>query len=666
MKKLLCFIMAAVLMSALFSSCAEKDKGAKEILAGNSTSNRPSSTAVDSSELVSDKDESSKNSKLSSIADNSSDEIAEDSESSSQSSSKKSTGKSSRKSSSRSSSSSKSNKSSGKSSSKSSSRSSSKSSSKNFVSTTSEGLDPSCSHRFGKWEKISRSTCLKQGREERICKKCNGKEIGICDFADHDIEILPGIPATCHTTGITDGEKCKTCGKILAEKTFAPIDPSKHVFEEISADPDLLRSGYKRQLCTICGYNKSVENQGPVDPTILGIPVIYFDGDYLAATKEKKQKVEFSIKGGGLDLSGYATIKWQGNTAVKFEKKNYSVKFYEDEALTDKYKFNPFGWGKEYEYCLKANWVDATQSRNIVTARLWGQMCATRENLDKNLKDLPNYGAIDGYPVLVYMNGEYHGIYTMNIPKDKWMFDMKDDETKKQAILMGAQWGDSARLREEIPEDLGREWEIEHCSTKDTSWVVESFNNLIRFINEADDETFKKDISKYVDVDAAIDQIILAYASCGYDNYGKNVLYATYDGVKWIPSVYDMDATWGLWWDGTKYLSATEGLPVVTKKTLKFIKNENMLWCRLLLTHKDRIVKRYDQLRAGVLSDQNIKDTFSELLNGFPTMAEMAEAEKWPKTPMINTDYKQEVLKFIPKRMAYLDSFFDKYREMNP
>ncbi len=624
MKKTLCYIMAAVLIAASFSSCSSKEKDktiSSSIVGGSSESSKlDGGVATDVDSSTDSSNESDKNS------------------SSSKGSSK---------------------------SNKSSKSSSTSSSSKSFESTSAEGLDGTCSHSFGKWKKISDSTCLKQGREERLCKKCGGKEIGIYALGDHDIEIIPGTPATCSKTGITDGEKCKTCGKVLAEKVFDPIDPSKHVFEEFSADPTLLTSGYKRYICTICGYNKDGENQGPVDPTILGIPVIYFEGNYQAATKEKKQTVEFAIKGDRLDLSGYATIKWQGNTAVKFEKKNYSVKFYEDEALTDKYKFDPFGWGKEYEYCLKANWVDATQSRNIVTARLWGQMCATRKNLDKNLKDLPNYGAIDGYPVLVYMNGEYHGIYTMNIPKDKWMFDMKDDETKKQAILMGAQWGDSTKLKEEIPKDLGKEWEIEHCSTADTAWVVDSFNNFIRFLNDSDDETFKKDISKYIDVEAAIDQIILAYSSCGYDNYGKNVLYATYDGVKWIPSVYDMDATWGLWWDGTKYLSATDGLPNVAKKNLNFIKNENMLWRRLLLTHKDQIAQRYQQLRAGVLSDKNIKDTFSELMNSFPTLAEMAEAEKWPETPMINTDYKQEVLKYIPKRMAYVDSFFDKYKKAN-
>ena len=31
-------------------------------------------------------------------------------------------------------------------------------------------------------------------------------------------------------------------------------------------------------------------------------------------------------------------------------------------------------------------------------------------------------GAIDGFPVLVFNNGNYVGLYTWNIPKDKWNF----------------------------------------------------------------------------------------------------------------------------------------------------------------------------------------------------------------------------------------------------
>ncbi len=528
--------------------------------------------------------------------------------------------------------------------------------------TLSQGLDADCSHKFTKWEKQSDSTCSEQGKSQRACKNCGGKETRIYETLPHTEETVKGTPATCHTTGVSDGKKCTVCGEVTEKGSFLPIDKSLHQFEEYTVEPTLTVSGSSKKICTVCGYNEDGENNGAVDPALLGLPVLKFEGDYQSATKYKTVTVKATVKGEGLNFSSYATLKWQGNSSIKYDKKNYTVKFYEDEELTDKYKFDPFGWGKENEYCLKANWIDATHARNVVNARLWGQICATRKNLDKNLADLPNYGAIDGYPVLVYMNGEFHGIYTMNIPKDKWMFGMKNDETKRQAILMGAQWGNSSRLMEEMPADLGIEWEIEHCSTEDTTWVVNSFNRVIRFINESDDETFKRDIGKYVDLEAAIDLMIFAFSIGGHDNYGKNILYATYDGVKWIPSAYDLDTSWGLYWDGSKYVDPGSGLPTVAKRNINFVKGENQLWRRLLLTHKDMIAARYEELRGEVLSDKNIKENFQSFMEDFPTLATMAEKEKWPDTPKINTDYKEQLLNFISSQMVQVDIFFEKYK----
>ena len=533
-----------------------------------------------------------------------------------------------------------------------------------IVETLSEKLDSSCSHSFSKWETVAESTCSEQGRKERSCSKCGGKEIRLYETLPHKEETVKGTPATCHTTGVGDGKKCTVCGEITDDGAFLPIDQSLHEFEDITIEPTLLVSGSTKKICTICGFNKDAENKGPVDPTILGLPVLNFDGSYRSATKSKPVTVKATVKGDGLNFTCYATLKWQGNTSIQFDKKNYTVKFYKDEGLTDKYKFDPFGWGKENEYCLKANWIDATQARNVVNARLWGQICATRKKLDPNLKDLPNYGAIDGYPVLVYMNGEFHGMYTMNIPKDKWMFDMKNDETKRQAILMGAQWGESSKLNEEIPKDLGPQWEIEHCSTENEAWVRDSFNRVIRFLNTADDETFKRDLDKYIDKEASIDFMIFVYTIGGWDNYGKNILYATFDGKKWIPSVYDLDTSWGLYWDGTKYEEPGIGLPIANKTQFVYQKAKNKLFARLLDTHKTEIVARYNELRATVLSNQHLNEEFSSFVKSFPLLAQMAEEETWPELPFIKNDHDKQLLDYIPKQMAKVDAFFQAVEKM--
>ena len=81
---------------------------------------------------------------------------------------------------------------------------------------------------------------------------------------------------------------------------------------------------------------------------------------------------------------------------------------------------------------MKANWIDITHSRNVVSARLWGDVVKSRTDYDtlpELLRISPNQGAIDGFPIKFYGNNVYWGRYTMNIPKDAWMTNMDKTNT---------------------------------------------------------------------------------------------------------------------------------------------------------------------------------------------------------------------------------------------
>ena len=66
----------------------------------------------------------------------------------------------------------------------------------------------------------------------------------------------------------------------------------------------------------------------------------------------------------------------------------------------------------------------------LVGARLWSKIVASRNdynNLPIEMRNSPNNCVIDGFAIKVTLNDVYQGLYTWNIPKDKWMFNM--DET---------------------------------------------------------------------------------------------------------------------------------------------------------------------------------------------------------------------------------------------
>ena len=289
----------------------------------------------------------------------------------------------------------------------------------------------------------------------------------------------------------------------------------------------------------------------PVEPSNNDIPLVFFGGDL----PQKKQDtiMNFRYISKNRDISGYVKIKAQGNSSLNYPKKNQTVKLYSDEGCTENLKVNFKNWGAQNKYCYKANWIDITHARNIVSAQLWGDIVKSRNNyleLPEELRNSPNQGAVDGFPVKLYANGKYQGRYTINIPKDAWMVNM-DKNLDTHCMLCGEDYG-SGCFRGEAKID-GTDWKDELHDVVPES-VKQRWNQVISFVMTSTDEEFKQNLGNYFDVESLIDYHLFGLYSCGLDAYGKNQIYLTYDGQKWIASMYDMDSTWGLYWDGQKLI----------------------------------------------------------------------------------------------------------------
>lgn len=519
--------------------------------------------------------------------------------------------------------------------------------------------DTGCAHTFGEWENIKQATCISNGSQTHVCTKCGFKETKLTPVDKHVEETVKGWEATCTEAGLSDGIVCTACKTVIQEQT--PIAALGHRGKSTVIKTATLYEGEVVEMdCDHCSFSGRIENE-KVSPESVGLPVVYIDGDISKISKNNEVNVSVTYNEKGKNFSAYATLKHQGSSSLAYDKKNYTIKFYEDEAHTDKYKVD-LGWGKESKYCLKANYIDYSHARNIVSARLFSDIVDTRKNKDKNLDNAPNNGVVDGYPILIYINGTFEGIYTMNIPKDNWMFGIKKDDSKKQAILMAEHWEDSTYLEAEINAKYSN-WDLEYCSTEDTAWVRNSFNEFIRFINENDGQALKNGLGKYIDVESAIDTMLFTLAMNGRDNTGKNMIYVTYDGKKWILSMYDMDSTWGMHWEGTKFYEPGDLIPKVQDDgTISHWIRYNLLWDKLMQNYVPEIKARYKQLRGSILDAEYIKAEFEKFMNEIPEVARRSELQRWKTLPSTNSDHLYQIYSFAYGHLKEMDAFIEKLK----
>ena len=345
------------------------------------------------------------------------------------------------------------------------------------------------------------------------------------------------------------------------------------------------------------------------EPRESDIPKVFING--IIPTTKDDVLAELTYISKTLSFHSYITIKCQGTSSMKYPKKNFTIKLFEDEARSQKKKIGFRDWGKQNKFCLKANWIDISHARNVVSARLWGDVVKSRSNyneLPELLRTSPNQGAIDGFPIKVYANGVYQGRYTWNIPKDGWMTNM-DDDLDTHCILCGENY-DSGCFRAAALIDES-DWSDElHDSCPDS--IKTRWNEVIDFVINSTDEEFKANLGNYFDVPSLLDYELFGMAVCGSDSFGKNQIYMTYDGNKWIASMYDLDTTWGMYWNGETLVPAD----YARTKFEDYVNGRlgNLLYYRIEQLFYAELQSRWEELKAGPMSMTNIITHFENFM----------------------------------------------------
>ena len=365
------------------------------------------------------------------------------------------------------------------------------------------------------------------------------------------------------------------------------------------------------------------------------LPRLYLEGDISGMRyKTDIRDISFRYEDGDKVTEGFATLKVQGNSSLKYDKRNFTIKLYSDEAHTDKKNMN-VGWGRQNEYCLKANWIDKTHARNIVTANL----AADVQSRYGVLTNTPNNGLMDGFPIEVYGNGEFYGLYTLNIPKDDWAFGL-DKENPNHILFCSELYGPSNLFHEPLDPEA---WELEVGA--DEAYAYEKLSELIDFVRNSSDEEFREQFSDHFNMDSALNYYVVMDFALLNDNRAKNMLLLTYDAQHWYLCLYDMDTSWGAKFDGLSlYDYAVE--PVIYSISNLYVRMENVF--------STELAQRYFELKEDILNKESVMSRFEAFRDRIPEADFRKEQEKWG-SDIPGFDYDQ-IEAFMDTMIPYLDN----------
>lgn len=98
---------------------------------------------------------------------------------------------------------------------------------------------------------LTPSTCTGEGQKEYLCL-CGYSYLEILSVLGHSPEIIPGTPATCTETGLSDGSYCTVCNEVLMQQRELPL--AEHSPETIAGKaPTCTDSGFTEgSRCSYC------------------------------------------------------------------------------------------------------------------------------------------------------------------------------------------------------------------------------------------------------------------------------------------------------------------------------------------------------------------------------------------------------------------------------
>ena len=257
--------------------------------------------------------------------------------------------------------------------------------------------------------------------------------------------------------------------------------------------------------------------------------------------------------------------KVQGSSTIYHQKKNWNIKFFNDNGGGLKLKFG--NWFADGSFHLKANFNDRTLTRDISANKINALLLNDRpypvniqrstfnfysqvDTFKNNLMDDGNF-FLDGFPIELRVNNAFYGMYIWRQRRENENYRI-DSAIKKNIYLANSNL-DAIRLGNGFN---AAQWELkspkltgyaENGTIPDAN-VLADINRLFDWFVGIKNNSinFNDTVNSYLVVDNLIDVIIGCQLSQNWDYYSNNLNLVTNDGLIWRFFVHDCDWSMGI------------------------------------------------------------------------------------------------------------------------
>lgn len=368
----------------------------------------------------------------------------------------------------------------------------------------------------------------------------------------------------------------------------------------------------------------------------------------------------------------YCKVYWQGTSSLDFIRKNYNIELYDDDLK--EYYYSPYQNGvQEYLFCLKCDYMESSHARNVGIGNLVNKYWYTSKN-PAQLKDAMVQNAVQGFPMLLYINDEFMGVYNFNTDRySNASFGYTGDKCLAYEVSANSDTTAGAFFQYDATKHDGSELDYYKsdflCLYPPTrragNDTMDEIIALVKFVDKSSDEEFVTNINNnvYFNKEYLLRYLIYCLVMGAVDSLGKNMKLATWDmGKTWYPQIYDCDTTIGL---------NNEGVLAFTESNIKieagtYNTSSSRLWSRLIELMWADIQAEYAKMRNTTLTLENIYECIiNNEMDLIPATYYNSDCEtKYLQfgssfLKVLHGQGKQQVMEWLRARLLYIDTYMD-------